>query len=95
MIRKQLYVTEGQDEMPKDQARRLGISEAELARRALREFLSERPPMASRRPEAVQALLGRTRTLSEKHRLRSRYRFDRQDLYSDRIDRLSGPADPS
>jgi hypothetical protein len=92
MIRKQFYITEGQDEMLKDQARRLGISEAELARRALTEFLSERSPMASRRPGALQALLGRTRTVSEKHRLPSGYRFDREDLYSDRIDRPSGPG---
>jgi hypothetical protein len=76
----------------KDQARRLGISEAELARRALSEFLSERSPMASRRPGALQALLGRTRTVSEKHRLPSGYRFDREDLYSDRIDGPSGPG---
>ena len=91
-IRKRLYITEGQDEMIKGQARRLGISEAELARRALREFLSGRSPMAFRRPEALQALLGRPRTLSEKHRLRSGYRFDREDLDSDRIDRPSGPG---
>ena len=50
--------------------------------------------MASRRPGALQALLGRTRAVSEKHRLPSGYRFDREDLYSDRIDRPSGP-DPS
>ena len=35
MIRKQLYITEGQDEVLKEQAQKLGISEAELARRAL------------------------------------------------------------
>lgn len=90
MIRKQLYITEGQDEVLKDQVRQLGISEAELARRALSEFLSERSSKASRRPEALRALLDRTRSLSEKHRLASGYRFDREDLYGERMGRQSG-----
>lgn len=90
MIRKQLYITEGQDEVLKDQARKLGISEAELARRALSEFLSERSSTATRRPEALRALLERTRSLSEKHRLPSGYQFDREDLYGERIGRQSG-----
>jgi hypothetical protein len=90
MIRKQLYITEGQDEVLKEQAQKLGISEAELARRALSEFLSERSPKATARPEALEALLNRTRSLSEKHRLPSGYQFDREDLYSDRVDRQSG-----
>ena len=90
MIRKQLYITEGQDEVLKDQARKLGISEAELARRALSAFLFERTPTASRRPEALETLLKRTRSLSEKHRLPSGYQFDREDLYGERIGRQSG-----
>jgi len=90
MIRKQLYITEGQDEVLKDQARKLGISEAELARRALSEFLAERSPKASTRPEALRVLLDRTRSLSENHRLASGYRFDREDLYGDRIGQQSG-----
>ena len=56
MVRKQLYITEGQEEAVKDHARRLGISEAELTRRALSAFLSERSPEASRRPEALETL---------------------------------------
>jgi hypothetical protein len=87
VIRKQLYITEGQDEVLKDQARKLGISEAELARRALSEFLSDRSPKATTRPEALESLLERTRSLSEKHRLPSGYRFDREDLYSERMGR--------
>jgi hypothetical protein len=71
----------------KDQARKLGISEAELARRALSEFLSDRSPKATTRPEALESLLERTRSLSEKHRLPSGYRFDREDLYSERMGR--------
>jgi hypothetical protein len=90
MIRKQFYITEGQNEILKDRARKLGISEAELARRALSEYLSEGPSTTSRRPEALEALLEHARSLSEKRRLPSGYQFDREDIYSDRIDRLSG-----
>lgn len=85
MIRKQLYITEGQDKAVKDQARRLGISEAELARRALNAFLDEHSPTAIRHSEALETLLQRTRSLSKKHRLPSDYQFDRDDLYGDRI----------
>jgi len=82
--------TESQDKILKEQARKLGISEAGLARRALSEFLSERSPRATERPDALRALLNRTRSLSEKHRFPSGYRFDREDLYRDRVDRPSG-----
>jgi hypothetical protein len=90
MIRKQLYITEGQDEALKDRARELGISEAELARRALSKFLAEGSLVASKRPEALETLLERTRSLSENHRLPSGYQFDRENLYSNRIDQQSG-----
>lgn len=84
MVRKQLYITEGQDEALKDRARELGISEAELARRALSAFLSEEASAGARRPEALARLLSRTRTLSETHRLPSGYDFNRKELYTDR-----------
>lgn len=87
MVRKQFYITEGQDDVLKDQARELGISEAELVRRALGSFLSEGSSMALRRPDVLDTLLERTRTLSEKHRLSSGYRFDREELYSERKNR--------
>jgi hypothetical protein len=93
MIRKQLYITQGQDEALKERARELGVSEAELARRALSEFLSERSPTALRRPKALQSLLEQTRALSEKHGLPSGYRFDRDDLYSGRLRRQSRSDD--
>mgnify|MGYP006440232305 CR=1 FL=1 len=91
MIRKQLYITEGQNENLKQQARELGMSEAELARRALSEFLFERSPGAAARPEALDELLRRTRSLSEKHQLPTGYRFDREELYGGRTGRSSAP----
>lgn len=89
MVRKQLYITEGQEDVLKDRARELGISEAELVRRALGSFLSKGSSTASRRPDALETLLERTRTLSKKHRLSSSYRFDREELYARRINRRS------
>jgi hypothetical protein len=76
MIRKPLYITDGHDEVLIEQARQLGIYESELARRALRESLSERSPTVSRRREAPETLRRRTRSLSEKHRLSSGDCFD-------------------
>ena len=85
MIRKQLYLIVGQEEALKDHARRPGISEAELTRRTLSAFLSERSPVASRRPQALETLLERTHSVSESHQLPSGYRFNREELYTDRI----------
>jgi hypothetical protein len=90
MIRKRLYITESQEEAVKDHARRLGISESELTRRALHAFLTERSPEASRRSEALETLIERTRSLAQRHQLPSEYRFDREDLYNARVDQQSG-----
>lgn len=84
MIRKQLYLTEGQNEALKSRARELGISEAEFARRAISEFLSEETPVGARRREALEELLSHTRTLANRHRLPAGDAFDRESLYADR-----------
>jgi hypothetical protein len=71
MIRKQLYISEAQNEALKRRARALGVSEAELARRALDALLSEGSSAASpRRHEALDRLMETTRRLAEGHRLR-------------------------
>lgn len=88
MIRKQLYITEAQDEALKRRARALGASEAELVRRALDDFLSEASYVERpRRREVLDRLMNHTRQLSEGHRLPSDYQFDRSELYVDRTSR--------
>lgn len=89
MIRKQLYITEAQEEALKSRARSLGISEAELARRALDAFLAESSSASSQRRPALERLLKRTRTLARDHRLPADYEFNREELYSDRASRTS------
>lgn len=82
MIRKQLYITREQDHALKRQARALGVSEAEVVRRALDEAVRETPP----RPQMglddpLAELLANTRRLAGRHRLPVGYRFDRDELY--------------
>ncbi len=59
MIRKQLYITEEQEFRLKRQAQQLGVSEAELMRRALDLALGSEVPVLpeSMRRAAVKALL--------------------------------------
>ena len=82
MIRKQLYITREQDHALKRQARALGVSEAELVRRALDAAARE----DARRPlpgpdDPLAELLANTRRLASRSRLPAGYRFDRDDLY--------------
>lgn len=99
MIRKQLYITEAQERALKRRARELGVSEAELARRALEGLLHEEasgePPRAateSSRQSVVGELIGSLRRLgkgrrfSESHRAAYRER-GRAALYDDRMSR--------
>lgn len=84
MIRKQLYITEAQEDALKERAHALGISEAELARRALDAFLGESSAGVSRRRKVLSRLLEHTRDLAAEHHLPSDYEFDRDELYAER-----------
>jgi len=84
MIRKQLYITEAQNEALKRRAQALGISEAELVRRALDASLTDAASKSSARRAELDELLERTRDLASRHRLPSGYRFDRDELYAER-----------
>jgi hypothetical protein len=96
MIRKQLYISEAQNEALKRRARALGVSEAELARRALDDLLDETSPSGTpRRHEALDRLMKTTRRLSDDHRLPSDYRFSRDELYADRASRWTRSNDNS
>jgi len=89
MIRKQLYITEAQEKALKERASALGISEAELARQALDTFLEEGASAESQRLSALDQLLERTRTLAARHRVPADYEFNRNELYTDRMGRVS------
>ena len=89
MVRKRLYITEAQEEALKNRARSLGISEAELTRRALDAFLAESSPDTLQRRPVLDRLLEHTRDLADRHQLPSDYEFDREELYADRGNRAS------
>lgn len=86
MIRKQLYLEETQDRALKVRARELGISEAELVRRALDAALRPRESahLAAPRRAALTRLLGNAKRLAAAHRPPEGYRFDRDELYDER-----------
>jgi len=84
MIRKQLYITREQNRALKLQARALGVSEAELVRRALDDLIQEGPaslPVGPPGDSPLAALLENTRRLATQRRLPPGYRFDRDALY--------------
>ena len=88
MIRKQLYIEPAQERVLKRRARELGVTEAELLRRSL--DLVETGPLEGRPDPAAWRL--------EKEYIRRRRRirvpagergWTRDELYEDRIERLS------
>ncbi len=87
MVRKQVYIEPAQDRFLKRRARELGVTEAELIRRAI-DSLSQTPAQSPFDPEAWQAVVasmderGSLPTTGEKRTWR------REDLYEDRLGRL-------
>ena len=86
MVRKQLYIDERQDRALKRRARELGLSEAELVRRALDAALAgEQRPLPGRK-EALESFLQRAVELARCHRSPAR-RWSREELYEERLRR--------
>lgn len=83
MIRKQLYLEEAQDKALKRRAKELGVSEAEVVRRALDEALQgeKKANLAGR--QALADFLKRADELAKAHSFDEGYRFDRQALYEE------------
>ena len=81
MIRKQLYIDPIQDAALKRKAKELGVSEAELVRRALDDALSDHLP-ATQKNGALEAVLENSLQFSKAHRLAEAYKFKREDAYS-------------
>lgn len=86
MVRKQLYIDPIQDAALKRRAKELGVSEAELVRRALDNALSDHLPLSAQKNTALEVVLENSLRLSKTHRLADAYKFERDDAYS------SGPS---
>lgn len=85
MVRKQLYLSEAQDQALKHKAAEDGVSEAEVVRRALDQALNSMPS-GGWRPGRNEAIEGLKRTWTESTSALSEA-FDRESLYEDRLDR--------
>ena len=85
MVRKQLYLDEAQEMALKQRAKELGVSEAEIVRRALDEALGvkELSPAVKRRNELLQAIFDDADRHADMLRAPDDYRFDRQGLYEE------------
>lgn len=85
MVRKQLYLEKAQDQALKRRAGELGVSEAEVVRRALDRALGEGSvsPLAGRRQELLAALFEDADRAARTHRPPEDDTFDREALYED------------
>ena len=81
MVRKQLYITRSQDRALKRRARELGVTEAEVVRRAIDAL--DAPAAEARRAEAARELIEGLRRLGEGGRL-DPDAYDRNARYDDR-----------
>ena len=89
MVRKQLCISEEHERALKARARELGVSEAELVRRMLDGLLLEGEGgtglAGAGATEALDGFLEEADRLAEAHRFPEGYRFDREELYQDRV----------
>lgn len=102
MVRKQIYITAQQERQLKQRASELDVSEAELIRRALDLALggvteSNRGlalPAAIRDPEAWREMFAFAESRLGLHVPQSNWKFNREELYEERLSRWDRPADP-
>lgn len=90
MVKTAIDIPDRQYEAIESLAQSLGVSEEELIRRAVAEFLLHaqyiRTPL--RDGSGVERFLARAEEISKKHRLPEGYRFNRDELYGEYNARL-------
>ncbi len=89
MIRKQVYIERDQDEFLKRSARELGITEADVIRRAIGQASAARLPGRRDRQAWAEELAFLRRRAQEIPATGGRRDWTREDLYAGRLDRLS------
>jgi hypothetical protein len=89
VVRKQLYISDEHERALKARARELGVSEAALVRRMLDGLLLDGPVgsglAGAGAAEALEGFLEEADRLAESHGFPEGYRFDRDELYEDRV----------
>ena len=95
MIRKQLYIDPHQDAALKRKARELGLSEAELVRRALDAALAEKGQPVTAHSSVLRGVLEDAKAFSLTTQPDAGYRYSREDAYSDesRLERYGKDRD--
>ena len=90
MVRKQLYIADDQERRLKRRARELGVSEAELVRRALEAVLADEGATLPRpdRDETVAGLMAAIERIGRGSTFPATWKFSRQEAYSERERRL-------
>lgn len=89
MVRKQIYISKRQDLLLKRLARARGISEAAIIRHAIdQEAINASAPLALTDEESWQKMVNFMRSMrSEATVLQQPYRWNREELYEDRLGR--------
>lgn len=85
MIRKQLYLEEAQDRALKRRAQELGVSEAEVVRRALDQALrsGDASLILQRKQQNLQAFFEDADEIMETRSLPEDFRFERDSTYEE------------
>ena len=91
MVRKQLYIDDRHERDLKRRASELGVSEAELVRRALDAAFATGATARPLHPERAQAA-GRLRERWRAPASRLIGRLERDELYADRLERIARRA---
>jgi hypothetical protein len=92
MVRKQFLIRPEQDRALKSLAQRRNTSEAALIREALDQVLAA-PKQSMTREEAVASFLAAADQASKTHHFPEGYRFNREELYEERLNRRFPPQD--
>jgi hypothetical protein len=93
MVRKQIYIRPQQEERLKQLAEARAVSEAELIREAIEVMLQAAPVEQASKPlpekeAAWQAILGSIRDLKPDPERTEPYRWNREELYEERMAKL-------
>ena len=90
MIRKQVYLEKKQDEKLKRLARQLNLTEAEVLRRSIEDYEPTSALSEVERRAAAMKLVEMMKQRLIDHPEGTVDKFDREEIYAERLDRLPG-----
>lgn len=94
MVRKQLYITALQERVIKATAHETGLTEAAIVREALQAYLfRRRSDLVPQSDHRVKEFFAAADRLAAEFEWEPEYRFDRDDVYRERLSRIDRPQD--